>query len=433
MLTHPDAPVWNYSCGDRLEANDLAQLEIFRRKLHQQRRPWIKKSPPLWLLQKFIEWSVHVPLFRKKIPGVVNFGADWEQLPTTSRHDVATSLLDLIPEDAEVSRMVTHATSGTTGHALLIPHHPLAGSCYLPLLDLVLERYNISLSLSDEVVGCFLLCAQQKTIMYACPHAAWENSGFAKINLAPHDWPTPESIGRYCREFSPLVLSGDPISFAEMLRQNLPLQPKAMISTSLTLNDELQKQLEERYQCPVIDWYSSNETGPLAYKCSEHFFHLLPHDVFFELLDKEGAQVPDGERGEITVSGGRNPYIPLLRYRIGDFARLVREPCVCGDPMPRLLDLEGRAPVLLYALNGAIVNTVDVSRILRKYPIIQHQLLQHRDKKISLRLHATEQNFQERLTEELRGLFGPLEMTVVFVEAFSSMSGKVLPYQTESL
>jgi phenylacetate-CoA ligase len=432
MLSHPDAPNWNYSCGDRIEQHDLEQLELFRDRLHRLREPWLKKTPPAWLLQRCVDWSIHVPLLRLRISPTFNFDKQWEQLPTTCRHDLATSLLDMIPADAEVSRMVTHVTSGTTGHALLIPHHPLAGSCYLPLLDLVLSRYGVSLSLNDEVVGCFLLCAQQKTIMYATPHAAWKNSGFAKINLAAHVWPTPDSLARYCQAFQPEVLSGDPISFAEMLRQRLPLRPKAMISTAITLNQELKQQLEDTYQCPVIDWYSSNETGPLAYQCRESFFHLLPHDVFVELLDADGAQVPDGQRGEITVSGGRNPYLPMLRYRIGDFARLLREPCACHDPMPRLLDLEGRAPVLLYAASGAIVNTVDVSRILRRHPIVQHQLIQHRDQKLTLRLHATQQTFQAQLTDELRELFGPLPINLSFVEAFDSVSGKILPYQRES-
>jgi phenylacetate-CoA ligase len=431
MLTHPDAPRWNYSCGDRIEQHDLERLEAFRSALHQHRRPWLKKTPPAWILQRCVDWSVRVPFFRHTINAALNFERQWEQLPTTSRYDLATSLIDLIPEDAEVSRMVTHATSGTTGHALLIPHHPLAGSCYLPLLDLVLARSGVSLALSDEVVGCFLLCAQQETIMYATPHAAWKNSGFAKINLSTHDWPTPESIGRYCQEFAPLVLSGDPIAFAEMLRLRLPLRPRAMISTAIMLNHELTQQLEKTYQCPVIDWYSSNETGPLAYKCREGFFHLLPHDVFVELLDANGAQVPDGQRGEVTISGGRNPYLPMLRYRIGDFAALVREPCACCDLMPRLLDLEGRAPVLLYAASGDLVNTVDISRILRRYPIVQHQLIQHRDQHLTLRLHAIQRAFQAKLSEDLRALFGPIRIEISFVEAFASSSGKVLPYQSE--
>ena len=47
--------------------------------------------------------------------------------------------------------------------------------------------------------------------------------------------------------------------------------------------------------------------------------------VHVEVLDEGGAPVPDGERGEIVVTVDENPYLPLLRYRTGDHAALVRD------------------------------------------------------------------------------------------------------------
>ena len=47
-----------------------------------------------------------------------------------------------------------------------------------------------------------------------------------------------------------------------------------------------------------------------------------------------------GVRGEITLTGGRNPFLPLLRYRTGDFASL---DTINGHRV--LLGLEGREPV----------------------------------------------------------------------------------------
>ena len=62
-------------------------------------------------------------------------------------------------------------------------------------------------------------------------------------------------------------------------------------------------------------------------------------------------------RGEIAVTGGRNPFVPLLRYRTGDWGRLDYGRCPCGDRMPRLLDLEGRPPVVFRRPDGSPVRS----------------------------------------------------------------------------
>lgn len=49
----------------------------------------------------------------------------------------------------------------------------------------------------------------------------------------------------------------------------------------------------------------------------------------------------DGERGEVTLTGGFNFMWPLLRYRTNDYARRIWR-----DGLLVLVDLEGRAPVL---------------------------------------------------------------------------------------
>jgi phenylacetate-CoA ligase len=54
--------------------------------------------------------------------------------------------------------------------------------------------------------------------------------------------------------------------------------------------------------------------------------------------------------------------------------------------MPRLLDLEGRRPVLFRADDGSLVNPVDISRVLREFPLVQHTFHQHADSTCELRL-----------------------------------------------
>ena len=165
----------------------------------------------------------------------------------------------------------------------------------------------------------------------------------------------------------------------------LPLRPRAMISTAVAMSAGLRDRLAAHFGCPVIDWYSLTETGPIGYACPRGpGYHVLPADLHVEAIDDQGIPVAPGQRGEITVTGGRNPYLPLLRYRTGDWGRLELAACACGDTSPRILDLEGREPVLFRAAGGELVNPVDLSRVLRAFPFVQHELRQRADRSCEL-------------------------------------------------
>jgi len=286
------------------------------------------------------------------------------------------------------------------------------------------------------VVSCFLIGAQAHTVTYPTVLSAWNGAGFAKLNLRQSEWPSETSAQRYFRDMMPRLLTGDPISFSEMLRLEIPARPAALISTAVAMSAALRNKLRSAYECPVIDWYSLTETGPLAYLCRlGEGHHVLPHDVHVEALFSDGSPVPPGERGEIAVTGGRNPFLPLLRYRTGDYGRLECAPCECGDPTPRIFDLEGRAPVLLRAADGSAVNPVDLSRILRELPIVQHELRQHADLscEIVIRALGTPPD-REAIRDALRAALGDVRIEVRFDPQLGDRSeGKVVPYRSDFL
>jgi phenylacetate-CoA ligase len=100
----------------------------------------------------------------------------------------------------------------------------------------------------------------------------------------------------------------------------------------------------------------------------------VPHDLYVEILDAEGEVCATGERGEITVTCARNPFLPLLRYRTGDYAALEVE-----DGQPVLIGFEGRQPVTFVTTAGKLVNNIDVTQALEALPLGQFSLHQHAD------------------------------------------------------
>ncbi|MCE9581810.1 MAG: AMP-binding protein [Planctomycetes bacterium] len=434
MKEHRDAPHWNGECGDRIGKADLGEIENFREALSSGRGLRSPSAPPPALLVSLSSLIPRVERFRKIVPRGLDLARDWAEVPTTSREDLASAIGEMVPEDADTKRMVVHPTSGTTGHAVFIPHHPVAGSEYFPLFETALSAHGVRLKPGASDVGAVQLHAQAKTLVYATVHAAFGNSGYAKVNLRAAEWPKPESRGRWLEAMAPLMFTGNPSAYAELLALRPAVKPRALFSTAFALSPALAKRLSAEFGCPVIDGYSSIETGPLAFTCRKGEFHVTPHDVHVEIVDAAGKPLPPGKSGEICVSGGRNPYLPLLRYRTGDRARMEYRKCACGDAMPRLLGLEGRAAVVLRAADGGPVSSVDVSRVLREFSIAQHRLVQRADASVELDLRPLPgwPLDLDRVETEMRGIFGKKsKVRVKIVKRLEGAGGKVVAFQSE--
>jgi phenylacetate-CoA ligase len=384
LREHPDAPRFNYVTGDRLYAEDRDSIACFRDDLRSRRGPR-RNEPAPDIVQRVAAARANVPFYRERIRADIDLERDWSALPTTSRRDLAVVPWEFVPDDEPLDRLIIYRTAGTTGHPISVPHHPRAIRCYEPLLEFALERHGAKLRFDAHSVACFLVGAQIRTYTYAAVLYNWAGAGFAKLNIRPTEWPRDGSQRRYFAEFAPQFLTGDPISFAEMLRMDLPAEPLALVTTSVAMSPALKRRLAERYRAPVIDWYSLVETGPIGYVCPlSDAYHWLPHDLHVEVLRPDGSPAAPGERGEIAVTGGRNQYVPLVRYRTGDFGRIDYSACACGDPMPRLVELEGRVPVLFRSSDGTPVSTVDLSRMLREFPLLLHEFTQHSDRSCDL-------------------------------------------------
>jgi phenylacetate-CoA ligase len=437
LREHPDAPRFNHATGDRLREEDLPALESYRESIASDRGPRSPGPPPPTILGRVAGWRERVPLFQRALAGISQLGRDWERVPTSSRADLALAPWEFVPADEPLDRMVIYRTAGTTGHPITVPHHPLAVRLYEPLLEHALARHGATAVFARGEVACFLVGAQIRTYTYAAVLTAWNEAGFAKLNIRQTEWPREGSQARYFADLAPRLFTGDPISFAEMMRLDLPGRPMALVSTSVAMSPALKQRLAARYGAPVIDWYSLVETGPIGYICPRgDGYHVLPPDVHVEALRPDGTACGPGERGEIAVTGGRNPLAPLLRYRTGDWGRLDHAPCPCGDAMPRILDLEGRVPVLFRAGDGTPVSTVDLSRLLREHPLLLHEFVQRSDRSCELvcRPLPGAHVDPERIATDLRRALGAVKLDVRLEPTLGDrLEGKVLPYKSELL
>jgi len=317
VLADACAPVWNFSCSDRLEAADHARLALFKDALRRNMHG-LHKTPPNWLWPWLWEKRRVSSAFRQRIPVGFLPQEHWSELPTAHRSDLVSHLSDWVAEDVPYSQMMIYGSSGTTGHPLLIPKTPYAAALYQVALQFCFEQYGVQPDFRAGEVGNMLICAQHHTVIYGALLSTWGNSIHLKVNLHKNAWCKESDRNLFLTKYNPPVLTGDPISLAELLRLGLPLTPVVLASTALKMPESLKEALETRFLCPVIDFYAMNETGPIAFACPKGAgFHVFMPDLYVEVLDENGFHVADGAWGEITVTGGGNDFFTLATLSDG--------------------------------------------------------------------------------------------------------------------
>ncbi len=146
---------------------------------------------------------------------------------------------------------------------------------------------------------------------------------------------------------------------------------------SEALNPKLRAACREAWGVTVIDTYSANEVGYIAFQCPGHeHYHIQSETMFVEILNDQGSACQPGEIGRIVLTPLHNYAMPLIRYEIMDYAE-VGAACPCGRGLPVIKRILGRQRNLICLPDGSrhwpntgYSNWMDIA------PIEQIQLVQ---------------------------------------------------------
>jgi phenylacetate-CoA ligase len=421
MQEHPNAPKYNYQCGDQLTGEMLERVRSYEAELAATRKNRTDGQLPDWLLNFAERCLLDVPFYRRRGGRADEFTA----LPACSRKELEKEQWSFVPDSQSLDGLMMYYTSGTTGKPFYILSHPEVSSKYLVKLKAALAAIGVSLEGGKGRVSIITPCAQSSTLTYATVSSYLDEAGFIKLNLNPGEWRDADDAAKFIDDCNPEIYSGDPIAFLALAKLPLRTRPKALVSSAMTLMPALRRELENHFECPVMDAYSMNESRFIAAGCGQGL-DVIPHDLFIEILDGEGNRVEPGERGEITLSCPRNPFLPLLRYRTGDFASL-RE----SGGTQSLIDFEGRQPVMFLNTQGRIINNIEVTYLLEPFPLAQFSLHQNRDRSLLLKLRGSQID-EPGITAALKRLFGDRQVleTAELLET-ETTNGKVLQYTSD--
>lgn len=125
-------------------------------------------------------------------------------------------------------------------------------------------------------------------------------------------------------------------------RQNMTLPLERVLTSTDLLSDSVRKRLEA-FGLEVFDHLGMTECGlGVALECKVHQgMHIRENDLYLEVVDLEGKPVPDGRFGELVMTTLTRDGMPLIRYRMGDRARILAGDCSCGSVLRRV-EVTGR-------------------------------------------------------------------------------------------
>jgi phenylacetate-CoA ligase len=234
-------------------------------------------------------------------------------------------------------------------------------------------------------------------------------AGYRVLPLSPMNLP---AVSKMIVNYRPSILRSRPSYLRRLSRIIERFDPSFGVKTIFVggevLSNGVRRDLEASYRAQVFDEYGCAEFSGLGTECRFHAgIHLNSDYFFFELCAKDGEPAAEGERAEVIVTSLMDDAMPLIRYRIGDFAiKGSDDRCRCGSSLPRLKQIEGRASDGLMAADGDYIPSGIVTDFLETaMGLRDFQLIQENSNEVLIRVRAPlTVDTQRMLVDYLSGL-----------------------------
>lgn len=256
----------------------------------------------------------------------------------------------LLTSQSEVSRVISGATSGTTGKAKRVFYT---------------ER-DTAHTVGFFAAGIGEMLESGEKCLIAFPFTgdfglgdmiarAVERLGGIPIRAGfGQSW---EELSALASEAQPETYIGFPVTLLGLCRmygQSLPIR-RALVSGDACPRGVMDA-LEAALGSKLYPHYGSRECGLGGAVTCPAFegMHLRENHIIPEIIDENGNVLPEGEYGELVITTIGMEAMPLIRYRTGDFTRIL-PPCPCGGVTRRIDTVsrrEGEIP--MEALDSAL-------------------------------------------------------------------------------
>lgn len=294
-------------------------------------------------------------------------------------------------EGAPAGELLLDRTTGSTGTPLRVLKDGYDTLHVWAVLRYLTRALGVKAPRRPRVA---LLCALPHGVEYAVDPPALQGGRLRRISLA-----RPEPLRRLL-DFDPDVLFSDPAGLHWLLAQEERPRPRIALSSGQHLPAALRAEASARLLAPVVNYYSTTETGPVAFECLHRpcRFHVLHPDVWVE-----------SREGELIVTRLRPSVLPLLRYRTGDAGEVEAEECPCGYRGRSIVGFLGRRACAFETPEGRRVDAWRLAWLFKHEPLSAFRLTQVEPSGFRLELGGASDGeaLRRRLEEALRRLGWP--------------------------
>ncbi len=335
-------------------------------------RPYVEalESYQLQKLNEIIDYARrNTPFYRDRLASLalpLSALSEAARLPFTNPSDLSANPLRFlaVPQD-DIVRIVTLRTSGSTGKAkrLFFTENDLELTVdffHHGMSTMVRPGQKVAILLPCEArdsVGDLLARGLRRMDVKTLPYGVVRNPLDAASAIA--------SFGADCLVGIPTHVLGIAHSRAG------GAIVKGCIETVLLTTDyvprAITKILEETWGCRVFNHYGMTEMGlGGGVECEAlNGYHLREADLYFEVVDHNTGEVcPGGEVGEVVFTTLTRQGMPLIRYKTGDIARIIPEPCPCGTALRRMECVRGRWEGVVYVGSDRPLTLSDMDEAL---------------------------------------------------------------------
>ena len=256
----------------------------------------------------------------------------------------------LLTSQSEVSHVISGATSGTTGNAKRVFYteadtEHTAGFFAAGISEMLSpgEKCLIAFPFTGPF-GLGDLIAKAVERLGGCPIKA----GFGQ------SW---EDLAELVRASQPETYIGFPVTLLSLIRMygaDFPIK-RALVSGD-ACPEGVMEELETALGSKLYPHYGSRECGLGGGVTCPAFegMHLRENHIIPEIIDEKGNVLPDGEYGELVITTIGAEAMPLIRYRTGDYTRIL-PPCKCGGVTRRIDTVSRReGPVSIAELDSVL-------------------------------------------------------------------------------
>ncbi|MFT6398504.1 MAG: phenylacetate-CoA ligase [Bradymonadia bacterium] len=346
-----------------------------------------------------------------------------------SRTDIQENFSNIVHRDAPKSvwdDAYIGTTSGSTGQPLKYLADGFSYLWYWAFVDAVVAMLALGIRWRRGRVDAVLLCALGHSPEYGDFIPVFHGVRFRKINvLAP-------GARQKLERLNPQLITGDPDSLHAVLQWEL--RPKLIMSSAFPMPPNTRQSLTKSTGAPVVEYYSAAETGMIGVNLPGRLgYEVLNPAVHVEVLPESGGN-SDERLGEVVVTNLRNPWFPLIRYRLGDRAILKVPRTGSGAYVSIIEGLHGRTKERFATYDGHWFDPNLLVPILARsgYPefAVSEETPGHY-RLDAIESAAANSRAAEALTSRLQSLFGaPIELAITLhQESWREPGAKPRPFR----